>query len=85
MRRADDHHDIPLTELHLDVLRLLATGATDAAIAAAIHTSERTVRRRLKDIGLLLDRSSRTAIVVEALRRGLLSARLADPRETIRP
>lgn len=45
----------PLTAAELQVVRLLAYGATNAQIAAALHMSEKTVRNLLSTIYLRLD------------------------------
>ena len=49
----------PLSEQHVDMLRLLAHGMTDAAAAARLGLTERTLRRRLSDVMGLLGASSR--------------------------
>lgn len=55
-----------LTARETEVLRLLATGATNKAIAAALVLSERTVDRHVSNIFGKLDVSSRTAATAYA-------------------
>ena len=62
----------PLTSRELDVLRLVAEGLADRAIAERLFLSEHTVHRHLSNIRLKLDVSSRSAAVARALRDGLL-------------
>jgi two-component system, NarL family, response regulator DesR len=72
MGKQHDHGSNPLTAQQRQILRLVAEGSTDAKIAVTVHASERTVRRRLREIGQLIGRSSRAGIVAEAMRRGWL-------------
>jgi DNA-binding NarL/FixJ family response regulator len=62
-----------LTERELDVLRLLARGAANKEIGAALHISESTVKTHVANIFQKLDVSDRTEAVTAALRRGLLT------------
>jgi DNA-binding NarL/FixJ family response regulator len=61
-----------LTPRERDVLRLVARGATNRAIAEALVVSEHTVNRHVTNILGKLQTSSRSAAVAEALRRNLL-------------
>lgn len=56
----------------LEILRLLALGKTDAAIAAERGQSVRTVRRHIGEMMADLDAKSRFAAGVAAVRRGWL-------------
>lgn len=56
-----------------EIARLLAAGLTDTAIAHHLGVSERTVRRRIKDLLLELRVDSRFAAGVRAVQRGWLS------------
>ena len=62
-----------LTERELDVLRLLARGAANKEIGAALHISESTVKTHVANIFQKLDVGDRTEAVTAALRRGLLT------------
>lgn len=61
-----------LTPRELEVLRLLATGATNRAIAAQLVLSERTVDRHVSNMFLKLGVSSRAAATAKAFERGLV-------------
>jgi DNA-binding CsgD family transcriptional regulator len=61
-----------LTERELEVLRLVAAGKTNKAIAAALVLSERTVDRHVSNIFAKLHVSSRAAATASAYEHGLL-------------
>jgi DNA-binding CsgD family transcriptional regulator len=61
-----------LTERELEVLRLVAAGKTNKAIAAALVLSERTVDRHVSNIFAKLRVSSRAAAIASAYEHGLL-------------
>jgi ATP/maltotriose-dependent transcriptional regulator MalT len=56
----------PLTDREIEVLRLVATGMTNRAIANKLHISEKTVARHISNIFTKLDISSRTAAAAYA-------------------
>jgi len=60
-----------LTDRELEVLRLVATGETNRAIAARLVLSERTVDRHVSNIFAKLGVSSRAAATAHAYERGL--------------
>jgi DNA-binding NarL/FixJ family response regulator len=60
----------PLTEREQEVLRLMAEGRENVEIAGALVISERTVKFHVGNIYTKLGATSRTAAVVEAIRRG---------------
>ena len=62
----------PLTRREQEVVRLVAEGKTDRAIASALTLSEHTVHRHVANILAKLDSTSRSAAVAEALRRRLI-------------
>jgi DNA-binding NarL/FixJ family response regulator len=64
-----------LSERELQVLRLLAAGKTNRAIATALAISDRTVDRHVSNILSKLDLPSRSAATAYAYQRGLV-----DPR-----
>lgn len=64
--------DEPLTERELDVLRELALGLPNKAIALRLAISEHTVKYHVGEILGKLDAASRTEAVMLAARRGLL-------------
>lgn len=62
----------PLTEREVDVLRLVATGASNQDVAAQLNLSVHTVKDHLKNIFQKLNSDNRAAAVHEARRRRLL-------------
>lgn len=54
------------------ILALMAEGATNREIAAELHFSEITVKKRVQDIMEKLDASNRTQAVAVAIRQGLI-------------
>ncbi len=61
-----------LSDIDVAIIRDLARGLTNKEIARVIHRSPHTVKDRLEKIGAILDAHSRTEIVAEALRAGLI-------------
>src|SRR5205807_10075455 len=73
LRRSTLAHPAGLTRREQEVLEQLATGATNAAIAAALSVSERTVAHHVSAILGKLGAATRLAAIEEARRRGLLA------------
>jgi DNA-binding NarL/FixJ family response regulator len=61
-----------LSDQELEVLRLVAGGATNKEIAEKLYWSEATVKRKVQDILEKLGVANRPQAVAEAARRGLL-------------
>ncbi len=61
-----------LSDQELEVLRMVAAGATNKDIAEKLYWSEATVKRKVQDILEKLGVSNRPQAVAEAARRGLL-------------
>lgn len=61
-----------LTERERDVLRLLARGATNKAIAQALGVGEATVKTHVSNVLAKLGLKSRTQAALHALREGLV-------------
>ena len=60
-----------LTQRQVEVLRLLARGLSNAAIAEELHLSHHTVHRHVANVYLTLDVASRAAAAAYAVRHGL--------------
>jgi DNA-binding NarL/FixJ family response regulator len=61
-----------LSQHDIDVLRLLAAGASYVEIGTKLYMSERTVRRHMNTIFEKLGTTTRPQAVAEAMRRGVL-------------
>jgi len=71
MRKADGGAPGPLTPREAEVLRLVASGEGNRAIAASLFLSEKTVARHISNIFLKLGVSSRAAATRYAFEHGL--------------
>jgi DNA-binding NarL/FixJ family response regulator len=56
----------------VEVLRLIASGLTNRAIAEKLHISEKTVARHVSNIFVKLDLPSRSAATAYAYQHGLV-------------
>ncbi|HEY8524620.1 MAG TPA: response regulator transcription factor [Acidimicrobiales bacterium] len=65
----------PLTDRELEVLRLVATGATNAEIAEQLYLSERTVKGHVSAIFMKLGVRDRAAAIIRAYDAGLVVPR----------
>ena len=65
----------PLSQRELEVLELVASGATNREAAAALFLTEATVKTHLLNIYAKLGVRDRAAAVAEAFNRGLLTRR----------
>jgi two-component system NarL family response regulator len=65
-------HVTVLSETDLIIVKRLSEGLTNKQIAHHVHLSPHTVKDHLEKIRAALDVGSRTEIVAEALRRGLI-------------
>ncbi|NUU38236.1 LuxR C-terminal-related transcriptional regulator [Pseudomonas sp. C2B4] len=69
---AVDEEDTPLTTREFHVIRLLAAGNRNRAIAEQMHLSEHTVKTHLRNISAKLGAQSRTEVIAIARAKGLL-------------
>ena len=69
-----------LTKREVDILTLVAKGATNAAVANKLAVSEQTVKFHLSNIFRKIGVANRTAATRWAETRGLLSGRLPEAR-----
>lgn len=67
-----------LTPRQLDILRLVARGATNREIASELSLSEKTVKNNLSIIFRALQVDSRTEAAIYAIRQGLVSLHDTD-------
>jgi DNA-binding NarL/FixJ family response regulator len=70
--QSDSDRPHGLTPRELEVLRLVATGKTNKAIAAELFLSDRTVERHLSNIFKKLNVNSRTAATARAYEYDLI-------------
>lgn len=66
------HTDDYLTARQSEVLRLLATGATNQAIAGTLSVTERTVKAHVTRILAKLEATTRTEAVARARELGII-------------
>jgi DNA-binding NarL/FixJ family response regulator len=64
--------EIGLSDNELQLLKLIADGATTQEMAQALYLSERTIKRKVQDVLDKLRATNRAQAVAEAFRRGLL-------------
>ena len=62
-----------LSDRHLEVLRYVAQGWTNPAIARQLYVSVDTVKSHLREISYRLGTSGRAQAVAEAMRTGQLT------------
>ena len=82
---ATTSNDRPLTSRELQVLRLLAAGESNKAIAAELVLSKRTVDRHVSNIFAKLQVSSRAAATAYAYEHRLVSEPFVSRRTDRRP
>jgi two-component system response regulator DevR len=63
---------VVLSETDLAIVKHLSSGLTNKQIASQVHLSPHTIKDHLEKIRMVLDVGSRTEIVAEAMRRGLI-------------
>ena len=78
--RASGHG--PLTAREVEVLRLVATGATNKAIASSLIVSDKTIARHLSNIFTKLGVSSRAAATAYAYEHDLVVAQSTPSKST---
>jgi DNA-binding NarL/FixJ family response regulator len=66
------HGPEALSERELEVLTMVAKGASNKAVAASLNIGESTVKTHIQSIFHKLDVGDRTGAVTEAIRRGIV-------------
>jgi len=61
-----------LSEWEIEILSLMARGATNREISQTMYWSERTVKRKVRELMDKLGARNRTQVVAEAIKRGLI-------------
>lgn len=61
-----------LSEQQLEILRLVAAGATNKEIAAQLFVSDSTIKREMRNLFDKLDANTRSEVVSEAYKRNLI-------------
>ncbi|HZD10880.1 MAG TPA: response regulator transcription factor [Candidatus Binatia bacterium] len=64
--------ELGITELELEIIGLMAEGASNREIADALHWSESTVKRKIENVFGKLQVTNRIQAVAEAIRLGLI-------------
>ena len=64
--------ELVITELELEIITLMAEGASNREIAEALHWSESTVKRKIENVFGKLQVTNRIQAVAEAIRFGLI-------------
>jgi DNA-binding NarL/FixJ family response regulator len=72
LNRSQARLETGLTDAELQVLQLLADGATNKQVASKLFISQRTVKRRIQSILKKLNVSHRAQAVIEATKRGVI-------------
>lgn len=72
----------PLTDRQLEVLHLIASGATTAEICAKLHLSENTVKVHLSKLCANLGVDNRVGAVVAGFEKGYLTVETAKKAPT---
>lgn len=69
---AQSQSELGLSDQELQLLKLIADGASTMDMAQALYLSERTVKRKIQDVLAKLEATSRAQAVAEAFKRGIL-------------
>jgi DNA-binding NarL/FixJ family response regulator len=72
MSQIQDEFRSGLTDVELEILGMIADGATNREIGEALFVSETTAKRKVQEILEKLGASNRAQAAAEAARRGLV-------------
>ncbi|MFN8454850.1 MAG: response regulator transcription factor [Anaerolineae bacterium] len=72
LSQAQAQSEAGLSDQELQLLQLIAEGATTHTMAQTLYLSERTVKRKVQDVLDKLGATNRAQAVTEAFKRGLL-------------
>lgn len=72
LKNRTPENDTPLSPRETEVLKCIASGATNREIANTLNISEKTVARHVSNIFVKLDLPSRAAATAYAFRNGLV-------------
>jgi DNA-binding NarL/FixJ family response regulator len=66
------HNALALSDTDIAIIRLVSEGMTNQEIAERVHLSPHTIKDHIEKLCSVFNTHSRTAVVTEALKRGLL-------------
>ena len=72
LSRVQAQFEAGVTDLELQLLRLIVDGASIQAMSQTLYLSERTVKRKIQDLLTKFGAANRAQAVAEAFKRGLL-------------
>ena len=80
-RKSEKENEEGLTQRELDILTLIAAGASNKEIGAQLFLAEKTIKNYITSIFQKLQTNDRTKAAVYAIQRGLINQK--EPDQTI--